>query len=1188
MRTTATVTSVLPLYGMLLGAIQWLVGLMTGAAAFAGCCKVKRPNAVTKRAPATALRVRGSGRATGKRGRAQRALDQMTMVANEAMAALRTTTRVAEASHAAIVVLNRGAAKLEQLSKEWRNMVCFADRHLEEDQARGMALFCHGLGEHRRARAFTKEAVQWRHCMVERWRLTKCIRGEIDQEKRAFRRTVLRARGLHRMLRAWEILNNLSDQARQLMANEWMTEQCVQWYRDTMNELHEEAARERVAQAQQAERWQEEQPEEEASRDRQRRRTAACLERLVRTAPTTRVPSPCAHASMQDGPSPDPPHSLLPSPHVPFMLQATPAEPHAAQGPPPPGRSHPLRQRTLLLVLRRHLTHEQWNKLMHALHGNTSKSTEDARARLRARPSCTAKAKDPNDRPQDAPAAPRRRFLTSASGVPIVELEWDPIFDALSDAAFLDAILHPDFLVTTCLPVVLTCVARGGTWVPWTMCCEDRELLRQGFGWQRGLVAVRRFVHKEIVERFDGTLVGTYEADSQAYARAVRRRLRETGASYLFETEGKRKGTCRLWDGVTGRDGGPKRANSAHGLGRPNRAEIDPEGDLLVTVPAGVPALTAAVAPKHMHMHSIYVDYGEAYWLHDAQGKTVAKPTTTGHLISQRALLLVLRRHLEHKEWNKLMHALHGNTSVVRNEERPPPQPPPPPPPQPPLQPSPPPPPLLLQPPPPPPLPPVALPPMSATERHTYSLLRFYPVPKLPAPVPDSKLLPHPAEDFVALGPLEVDETAPVPALTKPYASERAGASAEDLAAELDISTRSMDRSRNKRNTNRSKKRRIASLQRGEQAVEADVDQFGCATEWTWLQELTDFGSDMRRDLGRADSDEEDDEAPSLSGSSGDSCASDVEDNMAATTPSELRQNLLNAAAATTLQAEMCGRATPPDSMEYEETSAPVDGVQCETCDDVPRGWPEPGQLPPTVIAEPAGPAPPTSDPMSDVPPSPPMQEAPARTRRSHILAVPSAMFAKMSLSSLLAGWRTPRVAACPVGSPPPSPLPTPPPLPQPVPDCSQQAAKVCPVSGCKWHPPRSLTTHRQRQVELAVHLRTHEDPCPTDDEITVHGLFRCAYCCNIYATDPLKQHQYLHCVGAGAPIVTKADFEQNHRQDRDQTNARAREIYPRCPTTMGPQVRQRARVHCDPLRPDGSQCACRWRGSADSGTSTL
>ena len=215
---------------------------------------------------------------------------------------------------------------------------------------------------------------------------------------------------------------------------------------------------------------------------------------------------------------------------------------------------------------------------------------------------------------ETAPDAPNRRLLTSAGGVPIVELIWDPVVDDRDSTAFLATHLCGEFLDVTTMPVILTCVSVGGAWEPWVISAEDFKLAEAGFPGQLGLFAARAFQRNEVVERYDGELIGTFVADSEAYVRAVRRRLASVESSYLFEINGARKGTCQLWDGTSGRDGGPKRANSARGLGCPHRAIIDFEGDMVVTAPSGIPALTSNVSRTNMHRHAIFVDYGTTYW----------------------------------------------------------------------------------------------------------------------------------------------------------------------------------------------------------------------------------------------------------------------------------------------------------------------------------------------------------------------------------------------------------------------------------------------------------------------------------------------------------------------------------------------------------------------------------------------
>ena len=184
------------------------------------------------------------------------------------------------------------------------------------------------------------------------------------------------------------------------------------------------------------------------------------------------------------------------------------------------------------------------------------------------------------------PAAPRRTIVRSHCGF-VAELEWRRS-DGLAAAEFLSTWLSQDWLRSTPLPVILTVEWSPPTWVPLIIVMLDEAMRDCGHGAQLGAFAARRLEHRDVVERFTGDLVGTFKENSKAYEDAVGRMLRRAEHSYLYQVPGPRADLVSIYDGSTGRAGGIKNANTAHGLyvdGCPlvNTVDIDDEADVIVS-----------------------------------------------------------------------------------------------------------------------------------------------------------------------------------------------------------------------------------------------------------------------------------------------------------------------------------------------------------------------------------------------------------------------------------------------------------------------------------------------------------------------------------------------------------------------------------------------------------------------------
>ena len=135
-----------------------------------------------------------------------------------------------------------------------------------------------------------------------------------------------------------------------------------------------------------------------------------------------------------------------------------------------------------------------------------------------------------------------------------------------------------------------------------------------GYEGELGLFAARRFLCGEAVDTYDGTWLGNGVDGSAKYTRMVEKALQGRVSSYLYQVRSHRRNLVQLYDGSTGRNGGPKRANSAHGTLYKDNAFIDDDGDLLVKSKAGVKPLTPSLSPQDMHRAAIWVDYGDDYW----------------------------------------------------------------------------------------------------------------------------------------------------------------------------------------------------------------------------------------------------------------------------------------------------------------------------------------------------------------------------------------------------------------------------------------------------------------------------------------------------------------------------------------------------------------------------------------------
>ena len=193
------------------------------------------------------------------------------------------------------------------------------------------------------------------------------------------------------------------------------------------------------------------------------------------------------------------------------------------------------------------------------------------------------------------PAAPCLGLIELDGEYLLAELTWRRE-DGLDTADFLRPWLSEEFLRETRLRVILTYKCKGGHWEPWLIACEDHALRDAGYPDELGLFAARPFACGEVVDSYDGKWLGNGIDGSKAYDRLVDKALRGRVSSYLYQTDGVKKGTVRLFDGSTGRDGGAKRANSARGTPFKDVVFIDHEGDMVVRRKVGVVALQAHMA----------------------------------------------------------------------------------------------------------------------------------------------------------------------------------------------------------------------------------------------------------------------------------------------------------------------------------------------------------------------------------------------------------------------------------------------------------------------------------------------------------------------------------------------------------------------------------------------------------------
>lgn len=172
-------------------------------------------------------------------------------------------------------------------------------------------------------------------------------------------------------------------------------------------------------------------------------------------------------------------------------------------------------------------------------------------------------------------------------------------------------------------PSSVTYVFRRGApahaWEPWVVVAESallRELGRSGLG----LYAARPFKQDELVGRYDGTVVGTFESRQAALASPQARRLVRRGHDKIVTRRRDRGPGVELVDGVT--SGAPymMRINDPRGT-RLRANVVLTDGGYVKVVQERVPAFDLDKTLEENRKSELRFDYGDGYWaMMDALG----------------------------------------------------------------------------------------------------------------------------------------------------------------------------------------------------------------------------------------------------------------------------------------------------------------------------------------------------------------------------------------------------------------------------------------------------------------------------------------------------------------------------------------------------------------------------------------
>ena len=165
--------------------------------------------------------------------------------------------------------------------------------------------------------------------------------------------------------------------------------------------------------------------------------------------------------------------------------------------------------------------------------------------------------------------------------------------------------------LTVC-DIVLTYIDVAGRWKPLHLVRESPWLPGQ-----LGFFLCWTAVAGETVGYMrDGRPIGTYAPGSKALRLAAQDAAEERGGTYLYTLRGRTARQCTLLDGIDCRDGGPKRANDARGLGARNNAVVyeDGGGSVLQEPGRAIEAVRADMSAAQLRKAEVLWHYGDEYW----------------------------------------------------------------------------------------------------------------------------------------------------------------------------------------------------------------------------------------------------------------------------------------------------------------------------------------------------------------------------------------------------------------------------------------------------------------------------------------------------------------------------------------------------------------------------------------------
>ena len=216
--------------------------------------------------------------------------------------------------------------------------------------------------------------------------------------------------------------------------------------------------------------------------------------------------------------------------------------------------------------------------------------------------------RNPPARLQDLPFSPSTRLFSGEShaGHRLVELGWEPA-DGVEFGEFLLPWFAPAALCRATLPIILTLEDVRGKWRPVTLTAESLTV-PGGIG----MFAARGLHGDELIgTMLDGNLLGEGTA-AKGWRNAIVSAIAPEDRLYLYTL---RDGPVHfLYDGTSGRPGGPTRANDALGTGCLNNCELWDSGAFCVRTHMTVPALIAWGSLAERRKSEILWDYGPEYW----------------------------------------------------------------------------------------------------------------------------------------------------------------------------------------------------------------------------------------------------------------------------------------------------------------------------------------------------------------------------------------------------------------------------------------------------------------------------------------------------------------------------------------------------------------------------------------------